>query len=89
MNTIGVIGAQIMEGDTFMAELNENRQDLIKIYAENKKVFIDKEQFPHIELVENIEDIIKDNKIDTVFVSKQKMDHISAALQAGKSVRAI
>jgi hypothetical protein len=89
MNTIGVIGSQIIEGNSFAAELNENRKDLIKIYSERKTVYIDKVQFPFTELVETVEDIIHDQSIDTVFVSKQKLSLISSALKAGKSVRVI
>jgi predicted dehydrogenase len=89
MNTIGVIGSQIIESNAFAAELNENRKDLIKIYSERKTVYIDKAQFPFTELVEHADDIIHDQSIDTVFVSKQKLSLISSALKAGKSVRVI
>lgn len=88
-NTIGVIGSQIIEGEDFAAELNENRKDLIKIYSESKTVYINKTQFPFTELVENADDIIHDQSISTVFVSKQKISLISSALKAGKSVRVI
>ena len=89
MNTIGVIGSQVIKSTAFAAELNENKRDLIKIYSEGKSVYIDKEQFPFTELVENADDILLDQSIDTVFVSKQKVTLISSALKAGKSVRVI
>ena len=89
MNTIGVIGSQIIESNSFASELSENRKDLIKIYSERKSVYIDKDQFPFTEMVENVEDIIHDQAIDTVFVSKHKVSLISSALKAGKSVRVI
>ena len=89
MNTIGVIGSKIIESNAFAAELSENRKDLIKIYSERKNVYINKEQFPFTELVETAEEIIYDQNIDTVFVSKQKVSLISSALKAGKSVRVI
>ena len=88
-NTIGVIGSQIIEGEDFAAELNENRKDLIKIYSESKTVYINKAQFPFTEMVANADDIIHDQSISTVFVSKQKISLISSALKAGKSVRRI
>lgn len=88
-NIIGVIGSQIVESDAFAAELNDNRKDLIKIYSERKPVYIDKANFPFTELVDNADDIIHDQSINTVFVSKQKVLLISAALKAGKSVRVI
>ena len=89
MNTIGVIGSQIIESDAFSAELSENKKDLIKIYSERKNIYINREQFPFTELVENVEDIIHDEAIATVFVAKQKLAMISSALKAGKSVRVI
>ena len=89
MSTIGVIGSQIIESNAFTSELNENRKDLIKIYTEKKMVYIDKVQFPFAEVVDNIDAIIYDKAIDTVFVSKQKMELVSSALKAGKSVRVL
>jgi predicted dehydrogenase len=90
MNTIGVIGSQLIAGNSFAAELNDNRKDLIKIYTGTAtKVYINKEQFPFTEVVDNVNEIIQDNRIDTVFVSKQKLHLISPAIRAGKRVRVI
>ena len=90
MDTIGVIGSKLFESNSFADELNENRNDLIKIYTEkNEKVFINRSLFPFIELVENVDEIMHDQNIDKVFVSKQKIHLISPALKAGKSVRVI
>ena len=89
MNTIGVIGSQIIESDAFAAEMSENRKDLIKIFSERKNIYIDRAQFPFAEFVENVEEIFHDQSIATVFVAKQKLSLISSALKAGKSVRVI
>lgn len=89
MTTIGVIGSQLIESDLFVDELTESRMDLIKIYSEKKSIYINKLQYPNTERVENIEEIIQDNSIKTVFVSKHKIHLISSALKAGKSVRVI
>jgi predicted dehydrogenase len=89
MNTIGVIGSKVIETNAFATEFLENRKDLIKIYSEGKNVYINKDQFPFTEVVENLEEIIHDQAIDTVFVSEQKISFISSALKAGKTVRVI
>ena len=86
---IGVIGSQIIESNASAAELNENRKDLIKIYSEKKPVYINKAHFPFTELVEDADDILQDEAINTVFVSKHKLTLVSSALKAGKSVRVI